>query len=369
MLMLFPRWSRAASALLVALSLLPGGLWAASPAREVAASRPALTVTVTTPEFGSWPQTVTATGNIAAWEEAIIGAEDGGLRLTELLVNVGDRVKRGQVLARFQTDTLEAELAATRAGLAEAEAALAEAHANAERARQLKGGGALSAQQINQYLTGEQTARARVEALKARLKADQLRLAQTRIVAPDDGVVSARLATVGAVVQTGQELFRLIRQERLEWRAEVAAADLARIRPGMTASVTPAGGAPVTGTVRRVAPTVDPQTRNGLVYVDLPAGGEAKAGMFALGEFAVGEAQGLTLPQSAVLLRDGFSYVFTLGPDDKVMQVKVEAGRRIGERIGIRSGLDAKARVVATGGGFLTDGDTVRVVDALTTRR
>lgn len=348
------------------LALRPG-TQAAAPAAAAAKAasapvQPSLTVSVTSPQRAEWPQSVSANGSIAAWQEAVIGAEAAGLRLTEVAVQVGDRVRRGQLLARLQSATTEAEAATTRANIAEAEAALAEAQANAERARQLQTTGAISAQQIQQYTTGEQTARARVAALKARADADRVRLAQTRIVAPDDGVISARMATVGAVVQPGQELFRLIRQQRLEWRAEVAAADLAKLAPGMTVQVTPAGGRAVTGKLRMVAPTVDAATRNGLVYVDLPEPGDAKPGMFARGEFEVGRASGLMLPQGAVLLRDGFSYVFLVGDDNRVTQAKVQVGRRNGDQVEVISGLDAGARVVAAGAGFLADGDTVRVV-------
>jgi RND family efflux transporter MFP subunit len=363
------RVSRPATGLLaaaVAAVLGASALWvhAADDKAKAAAPKAALTVTTTSPQAGDWPQTLPATGNIAAWQEAVIGSEIGGLRLAEVRVNVGDRVKRGQVLARMQSDTVKAEVAQTRAGLAEAEANVAEAQANAERARQLQATGAISAQQINQYLTAEQTARARAQALKARLQADQLRLSQTQILAPDDGVISARVASVGSVVQPGQELFRLIRQQRLEWRAEVTAADLARIHSGMPAKVTTASGAVVPGKVRMVAPTVDAQTRNGLVYVDLQAAADAKAGMFARGEFELGTAHGVTLPQSAVLVREGFSYVFRVGPDNKVIQTKVSLGKRVGDRVEVVSGLDAAARVVASGAGFLGDGDTVRVVAA-----
>ena len=156
----------------------------------------------------------------------------------------------------------------------------------------------------------------------------------------------------------------MIRQGRLEWRAEVASSDMALIKPGVTVAVTPAGGVPIAGIVRMVAPTVDLQTRNGLVYVDLPAPAEARAGMFARGEFAIGSSSALTLPQSAVQQRDGFSYVFIVGADQKVTQAKVGVGRRVGDRIEITGGLDAQARVVASGGSFLAEGDTVRVVDA-----
>jgi HlyD family secretion protein len=193
----------------------------------------------------------------------------------------------------------------------------------------------------------------------------QLRLAQTQVVAPDAGIISARQATVGAVLPAGQELFRLIRQGRLEWRAEVPSADLARVKPGMPASIAAvSGAAPVVGKVRMVAPTVDPATRNGIVYVDLGATTEVKAGMYARGEFDVGASEALTLPQGAVVLRDGFSYVLMVGADSKVTQAKVGVGRRVGDRIEITSGLRADAKVVAAGGGFLSDGDTVRVVAA-----
>jgi HlyD family secretion protein len=335
-----------------------------------AASAPvkaALSVNVVRPVPATLPLRVTANGNIAAWQEASIGTEANGLRLAEVKVNVGDVVKRGQVLATFAPDTLRADVAQMRAAVAEAEATLADASANAQRARGLQATGALSDAAINQYLTAERTAKARLDAQRAGAQMQQLRLKQTQVLAPDAGVISARGATVGAVLPAGQELFRMIRQGRLEWRGEVAAADMASLKPGMAATVT-AGGAPaIKGTVRMVAPTVDPATRNGLVYVDLPAAataeGGARAGMFARGEFEIGSGSGLTLPQSAVLLRDGFSYVLRVGADSKVSQVKVGVGRRVGDQIEIISGLPAGAAVVAAGGGFLADGDTVRVVE------
>ncbi len=330
----------------------------------VAAPKAALTVTVTQPQSANLPVRVAANGNVAAWQEASVGTEANGLRLAQVLVNVGDVVKRGQVLATFAPETVQADIAQMRAGLAEAEATLADATANAQRARDLQASGALSAQQINQYFTAERTAQARVEAQQAVAKVQQLRLAHTRVLAPDNGVISARSATVGAVLPAGQELFRMIRQGRLEWRAEVPSADLATMKPGMSVVVTPPNATPLKGTVRMVAPTVDAQTRNGLVYVDLPAPGAARAGMFARGEFEVGSGQGLTLPQSAVLLRDGFSYVLRVGADSKVSEAKVKVGRRVGDRVEIVDGLAADVRVVAAGGGFLGDGDTVRVVDA-----
>ena len=328
------------------------------------ASKAALTVTVTQAETSDWPLSLSANGNIAAWQETVIGAEAGGLRLEEVLVNVGDRVRKGQVLGRLQSRTLSADLEQSRASLQEAEAAQAEAKANAERARQLQNSGAMSAQQINQFLTGEQTAAARVAVLKAKIKADEIRVEQTRVVAPDDGSISARQATVGSVVQQGQELFRLIRQNRLEWRAELPAGDLSRLKPGMPATIYSASGTAVPGVIRVVAPTIDPQTRNGLVYVDITQALDAKAGMFARGEFQLGRSSALSLPQSAVQMRDGFHYVYRVGADNKLTQVKVAVGRRVGDRIEIASGIDASHKIVSSGVGFLADGDTVHVVGA-----
>jgi RND family efflux transporter MFP subunit len=310
---------------------------------------------------------IAATGNVTAWQEAVIGAELSGYRLTEVLVNVGDVVRKGQLLARMSSDNVAAELNQSRAAAEEAQANLAEAKANADRARQIQASGALSAQQINQFLTAEQTALARLNAARARVQADELRLAQTRVLAPDDGVISARTATVGSLAQNGQELFRLIRGGRLEWRAEVTANELARVKPGMLATLQPPGaaaGARVQGKVRMVAPTVDAQTRNAIVYVDLPAGSPVRAGMFVRGELQVGQGSALTLPQSAVVLRDGFAYVYRVGPDNRVAELKVETGRRVGDRIEITRGLAADMKLVASGAGFLADGDTVRVVEA-----
>lgn len=338
---------------------------AARQAAEPAGARAALTVTAVTPQWSEWPQVLPANGNIAAWQEAVIGAEIGNLRLTEVRVNVGDRVKRGEVLARIADDTVTAELAEATAALTEAEAMLAEARANGDRARQFQATGFLSAQQITQYLTAEKTALARLNAARARLQSARLRLAQTVVRAPDDGVISARAATVGSMTQPGQELFRLIRGGRLEWRAEVSAPDLGRLQPGVTATLSAPDGTRVQGRVRMVAPTVDPQTLNGLVYVDLQVAGTGdalRAGSFARGEFELGRARVLSLPQSAVLLREGFAYVFRLDAQDRVAETKVSVGQRMGDRIEIVDGIAESTRVVASGVGFLADGDRVRVV-------
>jgi HlyD family secretion protein len=351
-----------------AAAALTGLVQAADPPADKAlaasAAQAALTVTTTSPQTSTLATKLSANGSIAAWQEAVVGTEANGLRLAEVRANVGDVVRKGQVLATFAADTVQAELNQTRAAVGEAEATLAEAEANAQRARELSTTGALSAQQINQYLTAERTARARLDAQKAVARVQELRLRQTQVLAPDNGVISARSATVGAVLPAGTEMFRLIRQGRLEWRAEVPSSDLPKLKAGMPVAVVLPTGNSLTGKVRMLAPTVDDKTRNAIVYVDLPASAEARAGMFARGDFEVGSGQALTLPQSAVVLRDGFSYVLKVGADSKVAQIKVAVGRRVGDRVEVTNGVDANAKVVASGGAFLADGDLVRVVAA-----
>jgi RND family efflux transporter MFP subunit len=352
------------------------GLWArgtnadeAAPgATPAATAKPALTVTAVRPQLGRLPMQLRANGSIAAWQEASIGTEANGLRLSELRASVGDVVRAGQVLATFDAASVQADVALARAQQQEAQANALEAAGNAERARTLKDSGALSTQQINQYLTLEQTAQARVAAAKAALDVQQLRLKHTQVLAPDRGVITSRSATIGAVLPAGTELFRMIRQGRLEWRAEVTSSELGRIKPGTSVLVTVASGAEVRGKVRTIGPTVDNQTRTALVYVDLPStrdmSGPAKPGMFASGSFELGDSSALLVPQTTLVLRDGFSYVYKLGDDNRVSRIKVQTGRQSGEQVEITSAFDANTRLVASGAGFLNEGDLVRVVDA-----
>lgn len=350
--------------LVLGLMLLAGCGEAPRDAPPPAAALPALTVTKVVPRQLDWPQTFTAGGNVAAWQETVIGPEISGHRIVEVKVNVGDVVARGQTLALIAPETVDSEYAETRASVAEAEAVLSEARANHERARQLREKGFYSAQQLTQTQAAAETASARRDAARARLQTAGLKKSKTVILAPDNGTVSARSATVGAIVQPGQELFRLIRGSRLEWRAEVGAADLARIKPGQQVALTAPGGGQIEGVVRVLAPTVDPRTATAVVYVDLPAAaaGKISAGMFARGEFMLGAKPALTLPQSALLLREGFAYVYRID-GNKVTQTKVTVGRRLDDRAEL-AGLDAGAPYVASGVGFLADGDTVRIVES-----
>ena len=360
-------------AIVIVLLLVAFLLWKSGSSNKTAATekpdnaktteqKAALTVTVVQPEQQNWKQTFTANGNIAAWQEVVIGSELSGQRLTRVNVNVGDEVKRGQVLAEINSDTIRADLAAAKASYAEAQAVLADAVTNNKRIQQLRNTGAISAQELTQYQTSQATAQARLDASRAQIESNQLRLAQTQVISPDNGVISARTATVGSLAQTGQELFRLIRDHRLEWRAEVTTSDLYKLKQGMNARIfSPDPAQPaITGKVRIIAPVIDPQTRYGLVYVDLPATQAVRMGMFVKGEFDLGEKPALTIPQTALLLRDGFAYVFIVGKNNRVAQQKVTVGRRLADRVEILD-LPANVKLVAAGTGFLADGDLVTV--------
>ena len=339
----------------------PGNPDAKTPAAE-AAPRPSLTVTVAQPSRGNLPIRLQANGNITAWQEASVGAEVNGLRLASVNVNVGDVVRKGQVLAVFASETTKADSLQSQASLAQAEASFENAKADADRARSIQDTGALSKSQVAQYLTQERVARAQFEAAKAAFGATEVRLGNTRVLAPDDGVISARTATVGAVVSAGQELFRMVRQSRMEWRGEVTPNEVGRIRVGQKVQVTAATGLAITGQVRAIAPGADPQTRNILVFVDLPRHAELKAGTFAKGSFDLGQSDALTVPSQAIVVRDGSNYVFVIVAQSKANQRKVQTGRRVEERVEVLEGLKPDEAVAVQGAGFLNEADLVKVV-------
>jgi RND family efflux transporter MFP subunit len=318
------------------------------------------------PESVQWSERVTASGQVLAWQEAIIGAEIGGVRLVELQANIGDRVKKGELLARLADEMLLADVHQQQAALDESTARYKEAEENAQRALKIKDSGVLSPQELQQFTNAAEIAKAQMGAAEARLETSKLKLRYTRIVAPDDGLISARSATLGTVSQVGSELFRLIRQDKLEWRAELTDAQLQQVRIGQRVQVRTGTTNSVQGTVTRIAPSLDLSTRNGFVYIGLNENKTLRAGTFTQGEFELAKSNALTLPQSAVVIRDGFTYVYRVGADARVTQTKVTIGRRQGDRVEVTVGLAPDATVVASGTGFLNDGDLVRIETAKT---
>lgn len=331
----------------IAIALLAGGR-GEDPAQ--AEPTPALTVTAVAPRQAEWPITVSASGAIAAWQEASIGAQVGGYQLIEVRVNVGDRVRRGQVLARFDPALLRAEEAQLLANFEEAEA-------NRVRALALQESGAMSDQEALQFVTQARTA-------AALLAAKRLQLRYTDVVAPDDGAISARSATLGAVVPAGQELFRLIRRNRLEWRGELTAEQLAQVQIGQEIALELPDSSAARAVVRQIAPSLDDRSRLAIVYADLVAGSRARAGMYALGQIELGQSTALIVPAESVIIRDGRSHVLRLVDDSATPRVSLQpvtVGRRGDGEVEIVDGLSRDERVVAGGAGFLGDGDVVRL--------
>lgn len=347
-------------ALLAALALAgcgKDGPGAAAPAQEASL----LTVQVVQAQTQDWPQTVQANGAIEAWQEIIVSPETGGLRIAELKVDVGAVVKRGDLLTRLADDTVRAELRKQEAAVAQARASHEQAQSNYQRAQAAEGSGALSDQQVEEYRINEKSAKAALDAAVAELDSIRLKLSQTRITAVDDGVVASKTGVLGNVVAAGTELYRLIRQGRLEWQPEVDARQLAAIHAGDQASLTLPDGRQAEGTVRIVGPVLSDGTGRATVYVTLNKDSGARQGMFASGSLRLGQSAALTLPQSAITRRDGRAYVWLLGEEGRVASRAVETGRSQGERIEVVSGITAQDRVVLSGGAFLAEGAKVTV--------
>lgn len=338
---------------------IPGAVASVAPPPPTSA----MTVTTAVVRRVQWASTVDASGSIEAWQEAVVGAQSAGLRLSEVRVDVGDRVVRGQLLARFDTAMLRAQQAQLQAALAQAEAASTQAEGNRRRAISLRESRALSEQDVLQKITDADIAAAQLAGARAQLAAKQLELGYADVVAPDDGIISARSATLGAVGASGQELFRLIRQGRLEWRGELTASQLAQVRIGQAVELTLPDGRPALAKLRQIAPTLDAPSRLARVYADLDSHSRARAGMYAGGRIVLEPSAALVLPVASLAIRDGRSYVYEL--DDRGSRVAARAvrvGRRQGAEVEIVQGVEEGARVVVDGAGFLADGDFVSVV-------
>ena len=313
----------------------------------------ALTVTAATAQATVWPVAFEAFGTISPWQEAVVGTQIGGYRLVDVRADVGDRVTKGQLLARLDAALLHAEEA-------QLVAAWEQAEANRRRGVAVRERGGMSEQDVQQLATAAKTAAAALDAKRVQLR-------YTDVVAPDAGTISARVATLGAVANVGDELFRLIRADRLEWRGELPAHEFVAIETGQRVSLRLPDGSAVGAIVRQRAPMLDARTRLGTVYADLEPGSEARAGMYVQGRIVLRDSAALVVPAASLVIRDGNTFVARLvatGAASAVALRPVAVGRRDGARVEILDGLAVRDRVVARGAGLVNDGDVVKVVGA-----
>ncbi|MFS8137621.1 MAG: efflux RND transporter periplasmic adaptor subunit [Thermomonas sp.] len=324
-----------------------------------------LAVTLAHAEQRPIERSVIASGPVAAWEEMQLGVEVSGMRVTALNVDVGQHVRKGEVLLEVDHRTLDSDLHQMQAAVAEAQAGVNLARSNLARGKMMVDRQLISASAFDELRAAELQAEARASTAAAQRDGTQLRRDFASLRAPDDGVISKRMVQPGQVVASGTELLRLIRQGRLEWRPELPEADLAKVAVGATVLLRDATGAAVNGTVRAVSPGVDTDTRTGMIHADLPAPGALKAGTFVEGRIVTSSSTALMIPAAALVMRDGYAYVFSVDDKGIANRIRVRTGASNGDRIEVTDGLHAGQAVVATGAGFLGDGDKVRVVAAV----
>ena len=319
-------------------------------------------VTISQISSETLPRFTETQGQITAWQEAIVSARITGAAITDLHVAVGESVKRGQLLANFDERSLRAEFDKASAQEAQARTNFQKAEADLQRMRELKSQGAISAQNMAHTEAQFAISQAQLQSAIASTRAAKIHLDDTRIVAPDDGVITARTAMLGQVPPLGAELFRLIRQQRLEWRGELTAAQMNQIKIGMAVHLRLTDGSTAQGKVRQLGAALDNPNRLGIAYVDIAKGTQAKAGMVASGKIILAQESAMLAPAASVLLRDGRNVVFRVD-GDTAKQIKVITGQRFQDKIEILQGLKREDRVVVEGAGFLVDGDRIQIVN------
>jgi HlyD family secretion protein len=335
-------------------------------------------------------ETVAVSGSLVPREEILVAPEVEGFRVLELKVDVGDRVKKGDVLAILVQESLDAQLAQNDASLARADAAIskaksqiaeAEAHvteadASFDRAKPLKSSGYLSASTYDQRESAAKSSQAQLvaardglklaEAEKAQVEAQrrelQWRRDNTQVTAPADGLVSRRTARIGGMASgVAEPLFRIVLRGEVELDAEVIETELAKMSSEQKAKINVAGIGDVTGTVRLVTPEVDKTTRLGRVRIFLGDDPKLRIGSFARGTVDTAHAHGLSLPSSAVVFDAEGTFVQVVR-DGHVARKNIETGLICDGRVEVRQGLAAGDIVVAKAGTFLRDGDAVRAI-------
>jgi HlyD family secretion protein len=322
------------------------------------------TVTVTRVVVSTTPTTISIVGTIAARYDMPIGVEGDGGRVAAIYVEAGDRVKRGQILARLNVSVLQPQVANLEAGLEQARAEAELAQAEYHRAEAVGASGALSAEETQRRKSTAVTAAAKVKVAAALLAEAQARLARAEVRAPADGVILTRNVEVGQTASAGGEaLFRLSEGGAIELRGQVPEQDLPLLKIGQTVDVRLTGSTQnYQGRVRLLGAVIDPTTRLGMVRVALEPDQNLRPGAFARAEVTVSNAERAVLPQTAVLTDDRGSYVLIVDDQNKVARRAVRVSGMVQNGVTIAGGLDSKERVIATAGAFLQEGELVRPV-------
>ncbi len=329
-----------------------------------------LSVETVMPSQDSISNTLSADGTISAKDIANVSAKVNGVAIERVLVEEGERVKAGQVLAIFDTDAMQQQVLQAQADVAEAEATLANASADAARVLPLLDIDAISKQEADRYRTSEIRAEAALQASKARLNTQRLSVENATVVAPVSGVISEKSAEVGMVAD-GDPLFTIIKNGDLEWRATIDPKLVGEVQVGTPVKVSLPQNQSVMGTVSRIAPIAD-NNRQITIYVSLANNAAARAGMYQTGEFLLGSENMQTVPNSAIVSSDGYDYVMLVTDSStqngttvgRIKQQRVTLGERLGDNVAVTEPLPADSRLVKQGGSFLNDGDLVRVVDS-----
>ena len=318
------------------------------------------TVSAATAIEQALPRIIVASGTVSAWEEVPVGAETGGLTAVGVYVDEGSYVRQGQTLVKLNDALLQAQLRQQQAGVQTAEANAARDDAALGRAQELKQRGFLSQASLDTALANQRASQANLASAQAALSETRTRLAQSEIKAPVSGLIISRSVTRGQIVESGVQLFRMVRDGRLELDAQVPESDLLALRAGQTATITSNEGVATSGTVRIVTPEVDAQTRLGLARIALSPGSGLKPGMFARASINAGAQPTTVVPTGAVLYRDNKSGVFVLNADASAHFRPVTVLSRRDDQTSV-SGIEPGVRVVVQGAGFLNEGDKVTV--------
>lgn len=362
-------WLRPVLVLLL-IAGIAAGAWAAFAAKP--AAKPVATtvpqVTVIVPGSTLVADAVTAPGSIAARRDASVGVQGDGGRVTQVLVDAGQSVGRGQILARIDRAVQVQQSLQLAASVKSAEADARLAEANLKRAEALVGKGFISKADIDQRTATRDGALARVNVAKAQLAENNARIERLDIRAPAAGLVLARNVEVGQVVSPGgAALFRIAEGGILEMRAQVAEQDMARLRPGMPATVVPTGSTTeYRGRVWLLDPVIDATSRQGIARIALAYSPGLRVGAFANARIASGEASRPVLPQSAVQADERGNYVMIVGPGNKVVRRSVTIGAVGDQGVSIASGITGSERVIASAAAFLRAGETINPVTAPT---